>query len=273
VDKIIEQNAKFIPNLPGISSSANPESLRCAETINNDQWVAKTTEWPWAGCRDYSLRVGVEYAYYALAQHNGLNMTNASVLKVGEEICWATKILPDRNALVAGDTKLTKEQQEELREGLVNSQEERSAFLRLVFLDVFLLGADRKASNVLKQIDDDRLRLFPIDHGQSLGWRNNIEDAENNRIRSGAEEYARITAYTQLEAEYHWGAIVSTPKEREEVFNSLKLDAALLDQLKPWIPLCWFPKKEFDDRKAGLVNWWEFLKGRPYPELDKRIFG
>jgi hypothetical protein len=136
-----------------------------------------------------------------------------------------------------------------------------------------LRAFDRKVGNVLFSEVHDSVSLEYFDHEQSLGWRNNIRAFGRNRIKSPDVEYADIDGNVSIERDYRWASTHSTFAERKRIFETLDLRLSMLDELFAQRPIeCWMYEDHFTDMKVGLAAWWEFLRGMPYADLDRRIF-
>jgi len=194
----------------------------------------------------------VEFIYYSFACENEIPTPEARVLELTDDVGWGTEILPGRVQLAGRDATLTEVQREEVRAGLLESRENRDAFLRLSFLDVLLLNQDRTESNALKQTVDGLVRLNYIDHEQSLGWRSNIEFPSENGIKSPEVEYSRIVDhYARFGLKYGWGLQVSAREERRTIFQNMKRDPALLDEISAKLPEGWISGQQLREMRAG----------------------
>ncbi len=269
--QVLREDALFVHCPAGVKSLLG--FLRCASTADGRRWVAKTTEWPVRGCRLFPIRLGVEFLYHALASHNGVQMPAARILRVREEICWAFEMISQRDALGKTDDPLDPRLVDAVQKQLSESAVDRDAFLRAAFIDVMLLNADRTHSNILHHRVGVQVRLFFIDHEQSLGWRADPNVPERNVIQDPDKEYARISSYTSLGRKYPWAGLASYRRDRQAVFSSLELDAALLDQARSTMPPNWITDTKYDEMKPRLAAWWDYLRARPYDELDQHIFG
>lgn len=248
--------------------------LVCARTDDHREFAVKTSDWPMRGCRNYRIRLAVEFVYYAYACENQVPTPEARVLELPNDVGWGTEILPGRVQLTGRDMTLTEAESEVVKAGFFSSCDARDAFLRLSFLDVLLLNQDRTESNVLKQEVDGVTRLSFIDHEQSLGWRSNIEVPAENGIKSPEVEFSRIAdRYARFSLKYGWGLQISTVEERRTIFHQMKRDPSLFDEISAKIPDGWISPEDLQDMRVGLVSWWAYLERKPYEQIDQLIFG
>jgi hypothetical protein len=248
--------------------------LVCARTDDRREFAVKTSDWPMRGCRNYRIRLAVEFVYYAYARENQVPTPEARVLELPNDVGWGTEILPGRVQLTGRDMTLTEAEREAVKAGFLSSCDARDEFLRLSFLDVLLLNQDRTESNVLKQQVEGATRLSFIDHEQSLGWRSNIEVPAENGIKSPEIEFSRIAdRYARFGRKYGWGLQISTGEERRTIFQKMKCDPSLFDEIGAKIPDGWLSSESLRDMRVGLGNWWAYLERKPYEEIDQLIFG
>lgn len=237
------------------------------------RFAVKSREWPYAGCRAFAIRHGVEFIYYVLAAHNHLPMPSACVLKINGEECWATEVIKGRDALRQKKQPWPPGIQENLVLTLKNTTDERQNFLRATFLDVMLLGCDRTEYNVLKEEVDDVLRFYYIDHEQSCGWQNDPATGGKIRIHAPEKEIEDVPGRYAKFAHDHSVKEVSTREEREEIFRGIKLTEELLNEVRPMLPGGWVSDEQFAAITVGLAPWWKFLRESPYEKIDETLFG
>jgi hypothetical protein len=198
-------------------------------------------------------------------------MPDAQILLINGKICWGSEIKENRVALWKRAGELPNAECDRVLRSLHASREESWKLLHASFMDVFLLNADRTEPNILQLREEDRTTLFYIDHEQSCGCRNS-ENLRDNRIKSPEEEHCRIGEYTHLGQFHGWAAEISTEEDRREIFDGLQLDVAFLDVIPVEIRRTWLSENSFSERRAGLAAWWDYLKRRSFPELDRQIF-
>lgn len=268
---IPREQAQLIANLPGIESQLG--LLKCARTNDEKEFAAKPVEWP-PYCHNYPIRLAMEYIYYALAHANAVSLPLARILDCNGALFWGVQIVAGRRKLGESGVDIPAAFCAEIKQCLLDHPAEGDSFLRVSFLDVLLLNQDRTESNILVQRVGGRLQLFYFDHEQSLGWRNNLHVSADNHINLPAEEYDRIAMrYSSRFRHYKWARDISTRQQRRAIFTKLQLDAGALDEIRPNIPFGWIDDDRFAETGARLMEWWAFLKERPYDELDELIFG
>lgn len=250
------------------------------------KWAVKAPVWL-GYSHVFSIRLGMEMFYFALAKQNKLPMPDSRILHVKSPNlvmpdgraypfpdlnCWGTEFIPG-GALGEVDHPLSAAMLEKLEAVFENTPAEMEAYLRAVFLDVLLRNFDRKVGNVLKVETADSLALLYFDHEQSFGWRANVQSFGRNRIKSPVEEWAEIDRNVSLERTYRWAAKYSTIEARQQLFESLDLRVSMLDEVMSQVRDNWIYPDQLADMKKGLDDWWGFLRAKPYVELDHRIFG
>jgi hypothetical protein len=252
-----------------------------AETTDGKKWAAKRPDWWGFHPILFGIRHGTEMLYYALAKHNKLPMPDGQILVVNGLSCWATDFIKSRTALGEVDHPLPEPMQAKVEKTFHSDAAQREAYIRALFLDVMLRNFDRKVGNILKVEVGESLSLFYFDHEQSFGWRGNVQVFGRNRIKTPEEEYAEIDKNVSLEGKYHWARTYSTFSERKRIFESLDLQASMLDELEPQIPSIggcfaqsdkWIYPDQFIDMKRGIAAWWEYMLNMPYSALDSRLF-
>lgn len=242
-----------------------------AHTTESDRtrtWAAKGDDWQWPGFHIFGIRLGAEMVYYALAKHNGLPMPESRILSIDGVPYWGTEIIEGRVALGKAD-KLYPNLEAPIRDALKTDGKQVEACIRAAFLDIMLLNSDRTVSNVLRSSSGE---LFFFDHEQCVGWHANIEVFGQNRILTPTEEYFKLVGHPTPVQKYGWGRAHSELADRKRIFESLKLDPSLLDELRPQIPEHWISKWQFPETKAGLTAWWQFVRSQPYEQIDAKIF-
>jgi hypothetical protein len=238
-------------------------------------WAVKTPRWPSYACVGiFSIRLGMEAAYYSLAKHNHLPMPESGIILLGGTANWGTEIIDGRTVLGKGESELAEVQLERVKKTLAADAKQVEGYLRATFLDAMLLNRDRTISNVLMADAGDLMALSYFDHEQSLGWANNIQAFGRNRIHTPEVEFAaeNLNRRLILERKFHWGAAYSTPEMREKIFRSLDLRPELLDEVHRQMPGEWIYPDQLEDMKKGLVAWWKFLREQPFKTLDARLF-
>lgn len=206
--------------------------------------------------------------YYALAKHNDLPMPESRILSIKGVECWGTEIIENRVALGKTDD-LYPNLEAPIRDSLKADAKQVEACIRATFLDAMLVNSDRTVSNILRSASGE---LSFFDHEQCVGWHADIHVFGQNRILTPTEEYAKLGGRPSPVKKYRWGRDHSELGHRREIFDSLKLEPSLLDELRPQIPEHWISKWQFPETKSGLTAWWEYVRSRRYDELDGKIF-
>ena len=216
------------------------------------------------------IRLANELLYYFVAEHNRLPIPPSGVLNISGEHYWAVEFKPERLGLTTEGVDLDTQGICQIGDTFKKSDSQLSNYLRALLLDIALLNADRATWNMLRIMNGCVLELWYFDHDRSIGWHGN----KDHQYRTVREVSADISAFLGCSKIRNIAIALSTPKQLNEIFDSIELDGKLLDSARIHLSpaLAWMTDEEFDNSHKLLVDWWAYLKTNFHDKVSPKIF-